>query len=312
VLSVPTDQRLRILISELGIATSGRGQDLGGVLARAAPTLVQVRGVLKLVDSDRRLLADALSQTEAVLARLAARSNRTRAFVDTAAEVAATTAAHRAGLRETIAELPRLLDAADPALAALDRAASDATPLLIDLHAGAPALTRLTAVVPAFAASGIPALRSLSAAAAVGRWAVQAAVPVVGRLARAAKPLGNVAMNLYHLLVSTRDRGGFEGLLRVPYGVAAATALYDGVSHLVTLVVNASPRCIAAQQAATDAPGCSHRYGAPGGGAVPVNDPRCGPVDAAWFDARCPTPPPSPAVGTNARKLASLLRYLVR
>jgi virulence factor Mce-like protein len=326
VLSLPTDERLRVLISELGIATAGRGSDLNQLLLRANPTLLQFRRALAVLDSERQQLGDAVGQTDAVLGRLAAHTSQTRSFVDNAATALDTTAAHRTAAAATIHRLPALLAAADPALTALDRAASNAPPLLAALRDSAPGLEQLTQLVPQVARVGIPALRSLSRAAATGRIAVRAAAPVVTDLDRAVAPLAPLATDLYHLLVSTRDAGGFEGLLRVPYGVAVATSLYDSVSHLVTLVINLSPACIAGQQLGFDVRGCSHRYAAPGQGELPINDPSCGPVSPSWFDVHCPVPvsglstrrSPSALTGaaahtpTNVRSLAPLVSYLVK
>jgi ABC-type transporter Mla subunit MlaD len=312
VLSLPTDQRLRVLISELGIATSGRGQDLNQLLLRADPTLLDVRRALTVLASERHQLDDAVGQTDAVLNQLAAQAGQTRAFVDDAAATVEATAAHRTSLGTAVQRLPGLLDAADPDLHALDRAASGALPLLGELRASAPGLVRLTKLVPRFAGSAVPALRALSAAAAIGRPAVHAATPVVDRLASSVRPLGPLATSLYHLLVSTRDRGGFEGLLRVPYAVAAATSLYDNVSHLVTIVVNLSPGCIVGQHAGLDVRGCSHRYSAQGAGALPVNDPGCGPASPSWFEVHCSLVGAAADRSGKPRMLTPLLDYLLK
>jgi hypothetical protein len=298
-----------VLISELGIATSGRGQDLNQLLLRADPTLLDVRRALTVLDSERHQLGDAVGQTDAILSRLSAHAEQTRAFIDNAAATVDETAAHRGVVSAAIGRLPRLLDAADPDLTAIDRAASTSLPLLDALRGSAPALLRLTKLVPEFAGVGVPALKALASAAAIGRPAVRALAPVIDRLASAAGPLGPLASDLYHLLVSTRDSGGVEGLLRVPYAIAAATSLYDNVSHLATIVINLSPACIAGQHAGLDVRGCSHRYSGPGGGAVPVNDPGCGPVSPSWFDVHCRVLVAAPDRRRNAQ---ALLNYLIK
>jgi hypothetical protein len=93
---------------------------------------------------------------------------------------------------------------------------------------------------------------------------------------------------LDRLLVSTRSAGGIEGTLRVIYALATASGLYDDLSHIITFLVGAAPRCLVAQRAGPDLPGCSHKYSAPGHGLIPVNAPACGPRDPAWFLERCP------------------------
>src|SRR5262249_25069503 len=108
VFSVPTDQRLQMLISELGIATAGRGEDLNGLLRRSDPMLAQTDRVLGIVNAQRTEIADAISGTDAILAELAARASQTRAFVDEAASVARTTAAHRTALAASVHDLPSM------------------------------------------------------------------------------------------------------------------------------------------------------------------------------------------------------------
>src|SRR6202030_1613041 len=131
VLSLPTDERLSVLISQLGIGTAGQGQNINAILRRANPALQQSQRVLRIVDDQRAQLATAVGQTAQVLASLARRSNNLREFVDSAA--------------------------------------ATATPLLSELRTAAPELNRVTTTLPAFATAGIPALKTLSAAAAAGR-----------------------------------------------------------------------------------------------------------------------------------------------
>lgn len=297
VFSMPTDQRLRILFNELGVATAGRGAQLNAVLRRVNPALTQSRRALSVVDAQRERLATAVGQTDHVLSRLAGQDDRVRAFVDRAAILSRTTADHRAALGEAVQRLPAMLDAVRPGLRSLSRAANDASPLLDDLRASAPGLRSLTSTLPSFARAGVPAVRAVASAAARGRPAVRAARPVVTRLKTAAGKLAPLAGDLGRLLVDTRDRGGIEGILKVTYAFANNTSLYDDVSHILTFQVAAAPLCIAGQQAERDVKGCARKYSAPGKGTLPINDPSCGPKDASWWDERCPNPTPGPLAG---------------
>jgi virulence factor Mce-like protein len=107
VLSLPTDERLSVLISQLGIGTAGQGQNINAILRRANPALQQSQRVLQIVDDQRAQLATAVGQTAQVLGSLARRSASVREFVDRAATVAQTTAAHRTQLGQAIARRPR-------------------------------------------------------------------------------------------------------------------------------------------------------------------------------------------------------------
>jgi virulence factor Mce-like protein len=297
VFSLPTDQRLRILISELGIGTAGRGQDLNALLRRANPALTASRRVLTTFADQRTQLADAITQTDRVLKAVGDQSADVRTFVDRAATVARTTAAHDAGLGQSIKRMPAMLDAVRPGLRSLDRAATNATPLLDALRASAPGLATLTTTLPALSRAGTPALKSLSEVADVGRPVVRGAVSTAKRLQRATAELGPLAPEVDALLVSLRKTGGVEATMRLLYTLAALTATYDGTSHLINFIANVAPNCLAAEAAHTDSPGCSHKWSAPGQGTIPINQPSCGPQQPQdlWRNHYCPLAVP---VGT--------------
>ena len=286
--SVPTDDRVGVLLAELGIATAGRGEDLNALLRRADPALAQSQRALAIVDAQRRQLAEAVSATDQVIAQLASRSQRVRAFVDRAAAVLQTTALHGTPLGEAVNRLPALLGAARPGLRAVDRAASNAAPLLDQLRAAAPGLDQLTRVLPQFTATGVPAVRTLAAAARSGIPAVHAAAPVIARLNTLTTPLATLATGLDRLLVSSREEGAFEGVARLSYTLATVASMYDNTSHMITFLANVSPLCVAASVAGPNLAGCSHTYTAPDQGRIPINEPSCHPADSVWWTPACP------------------------
>jgi virulence factor Mce-like protein len=280
VFSLPVDQRLRVIVNELGIATAGRGEDLNALVRRTNPALAQSRRVLSIIAAQRNQIARAVGQTDRVLAALARRSRDVRTFVDRAGAVARTTAQHRTALGQLLRRMPALLEAARPGLRSLDRAIAQGTPLLEDLRASGPGLTDLTRLVPPFARAGTPALRSLASAADAGRPAVRSARDVVVRLKRASNRAMPFAQRLRQLLVSTRDQGGIESIMRFLYSEAATTAPYDAISHVQAVFANVLPQCLGG----SNAPGCDGRYLSPGQGTIPPDDPGCGPQPGAPWD----------------------------
>ena len=312
VFSAPTDQRLGVLISELGIGTAGRGADINALLRRADPTLVTVDRALSIVNAQRAAVAQAVGQTDAVLGQLAARSAAVREFVDTTAAVTRTTARHSTAFGEAVNRLPALLGAARPGLAALDRAVANTTPLLGQLQRAAPGLTELTSTLPPFAHAGTPALHALASATRAGIPAVTAATPVVDKLQTALTPMRTLAPQLAQLLRSSRDSGAFEGTLRVLYAFATNTSLYDNVSHILTFIVSVAPLCVAGQETGISVPGCSHDYYAPGQGQIPLNEPGCGAKSAEWWNVTCKPVAPGPiALRTNGPQQFAQLQSLV-
>lgn len=267
VYSMPANQQLRVLLSELGIATAGRGEDLNALLRRSNPALTQSRRVLKILGDQRDRVADAVGQTDRVLDELAARDKSLRAFVRRAANVSETAAARRTAVGEGIRRLPPMLRAARPNLRSLERAMVDGSPLLDNLRASAPALTTLTTRLPRFSGAAIPALRELDRALTRGRPAVRAATPIVHALKKTSIVAQPFAENFDDYMTNYRDQGGAESTVNTIYGLASYSAAYDGVSHLLTFVNGVIPRCMAGPEPR----GCSHRYDSPGNGTEPVN-----------------------------------------
>lgn len=269
VFSLPVDQRLSVLINELGIGTAGRGGDINAILRRANPALLQTDRVLGILNAQNRQLGGAVSDMRSVLASLAAHNQDVRAFVRQGAVVAATTAEHRSALAAGVARLPPLLRQLKTNLGPLDRVAVEGGPLLADLQAAAPGALRLTHTLPAFANLGTPALNTLARAAGKGRIAVAAAKPVTTQLSELASVAPPVLALADQLLVSSRDSGAFEGLLRLFYSLSTDSGAYDPISHFVTALIVPFPTCLAAPSI----PGCSHAYDAPAQGSIPINNP---------------------------------------
>jgi ABC-type transporter Mla subunit MlaD len=268
IFSLPVDERLSVLINELGIGTAGRGTDINAILRRADPALTQGDRVLSILDAQNRQISDAAGQTRAVIGALAAQRSGVRRFVDNAASVASSTAAVRGALAAGVAKLPALLTALRANLAPVDRVAREGTPLLGELRAAAPGLEDLNTTLPAFTRAGQPAVTALGRATVIGRAAVSAATPVIDQLARLGAVTPGVLTLLDQLLVSSRDSGAFEGLLHLLYSLSTDAGAYDSTSHFVSALIIPFPLCIA--DAST--PGCSHTYDSAGQGSVPVND----------------------------------------
>jgi ABC-type transporter Mla subunit MlaD len=314
--SLPTDQRLAFLLDTLGIGTAGRGQDLNAVLLRSNPALTEARNVLSIVDAQNRQIADAVSQTDLVLAQLAANRGQVRQFVEKSASVARNTAARSGPLGAGVNRLPRMLDALRGGLRSVERLTSNGVPLLRDLHAAAPGLTHLTGVLPVLTDAALPALRALGAAAATGRRAIRPALPVVSHLETFARQALPVVGSLDSLLRSTRDTGGIEGLMTFLYDYAAFTAPYDQLSHLSNIALTAFPQCVIANTLRQNSPGCRHGYNSPGMGLAPINNPTVnpGPLTAAVYKV-----PGAPAVAPvrrsgnpSGKQLRAVLTYLLK
>jgi virulence factor Mce-like protein len=312
VFSLPVDQRIRTMITTLGLGTAGRGGDLNAILRRANPALTEAGRALGILRDQRRELGDAVTQTDSVLERLAARRQDVGRFVSRAESVTAVTAAHQDDLQETIRRLPPLLTSADDGLRALRRAASSGVPVLRQVRGAAPALTDVTTSLPAFARFGLPAVRELGSAAARGRRAVRSARPVVSSLRRFAQSSGPTMANAARLFDSLAKQGGIEAVLRWTYQLATMSSGYDKVSHYVGVYINVYAQCLMNLKAR----GCSHAYKDEGNGTIPTNAPSAGPRKVGSYVPSgtdlVTTADQRRMVQRDPAKIKALLEYLLR
>lgn len=277
VFSVPTNQRLRLLFSQLGVATAGHGDDINELLRRSNPALTQAQNVLDILDTQRDQLTTGIRQTKRVLANL--KTGDVRGFVRRSGELASTLADHSPKLGEAVRRLPPMLASARPALKSLDSAMDSGTTLLRNVRAATPQLENITRSVPGFVKQGLPALDTVESIATRGQRTLPTLKPVVKDLRKAASLAAPLTPTTTKFLNSLRDQGAIEGLMSVLYAVANATAAYDDLSHIVGLYVKTFPQCLADAKAR----GCSTKYDQPGQGLIPPDDPDCGPQDGALW-----------------------------
>ena len=258
----PTNQRLAILLDELGAGFAARGDDLNAAIRRANPALPETRRVLGILSSDRARLRSLIGSSDQVIARLAEHRGSIKGFLDHGAVVAKVTAQRSAKLEESARRLPALLAEAQPALSNLRTLAEQGTPILRDAGEAAPQLRRLAQGAGPLADAARPALTRLGKAAKAGEPALAAAAPVVAQLrafARAALPTG---VRVDDLFQSLRQRGVVEGLQTFTYFAALATSRFDRYSHTLPAHLLGSP---CSQYATATVAGCSANFA--GGGA---------------------------------------------
>jgi len=282
VFTVPTDERISLMLDELGIATSGRGQDLNALLLRSNPALTQARRALGILARQRQELANGIVESNQVLAALAQSRQSVREFVDNAAAASEISAAHAPALAAGIQHFPALLGVLRSALARLREAAVAGLPVLTALHEAAPQLSELNTTLPPFLRAGTASLPSLTALSRTTLSTIRVSHRTVADLLAAARHVPGFARDTDATLISVRNGGGNEAFLRLNYSVAAALAGYDSLSHVEAAYINVFPQCMNHPPAAA----CVMTYDSPGEGTIPANDPACGPQSAApWAPA---------------------------
>jgi phospholipid/cholesterol/gamma-HCH transport system substrate-binding protein len=323
VMRLPEQQRLSIILNELGTAVAGRGPELRQAIRNASPALKETDRVLAILGDQNRVLEDLAADSDRIMAPLARDRTRVADFVDNASTVATAAASRDTALEQNIARLPEFLRQLRPTMQRLSGFAGEATPVLADLDAVAPDVNSLVRQMGPFAQAATPAITRLGAASVVGRDALVKTRPIIedlGRFARSARPLSR---NLQALLTSVRDTGGIERAMDYLFFQVAAVNGFDSVSHYLraNLIVNTcsqyaiteGPECTAKfqnQSDASDAGAAAARAAASAGGSVkPYADARRSPdlrrLDAYLrgldADRAVAAKQPSPAATASAR-----------
>jgi virulence factor Mce-like protein len=257
VMRLPEQQRLSIILNELGTAVAGRGPELRQAIRNANPALKETDKVLAILADQNRVLEDLARSSDTIMAPLARDRAQVADFVDKAGTVAAAAASQDTALEQNIQRLPEFLRQLRPTMQRLGSLSDEMTPVLSDLDAVAPDLNRFVLQLGPFSAAATPAIQRAGQASVAGREALVKARPIVqdlGRFASQARPL---SANLQSLLTSFRDTGGIERALDYIFYQVAAINGFDSVSHYLRagLIVNTCT-----QYAVTNAPDCSANF----------------------------------------------------
>jgi virulence factor Mce-like protein len=319
IFNLPTRERLSVLINELGISTSARGQDLNDILRRANPALAQARQVISILDHQRRQLATIVDSTSTLAAQGAGHTTDIQRFLDKTAAFTTLTAAHKDNLSQTIARLPALLAATQPALQQLDIVARDGTPLLQQLHASVPALTSVENDLGPFAAAAKPALSQLSSTLTKVTPEIADTQPLVSELNSYVSQSLPSAQTFAKVSSNLQRHGFIENFLSIIYLIPASLARFDGNSHLLSIYLVGPHGGACSMYATKPVEGCSAHYGSappykPEHAAAASSSPRHA---SSTAPARAPRAAPQPAASAPApqqpdQPLQNLVDYLLK
>lgn len=266
----PARERFGLILTELGIGLTGRGEDLQATLRRAVPALRETDKVLAILAANRRTLNQLTRDADTVLVGLARNRRDVSRFVREAGDTTAISASRSAELEATVNKLPAFLRELRPTLADLGTTARLQTPALRDLRRAAPDLTELLERLGPFAESARPAVRGLGEASKTGIPAVREAASTVRQLRALGTASTEPMRNLRFVLedVNDRDRAvepnrlspggkgftGLEALLQYFFVQSQAINIYDSKGYILKLniLLNECTQYTNAQTAAED------------------------------------------------------------
>ena len=152
----PYADRLRLILNDLGAGLAARGDELDQIIERADPALRSTNEVLAILARQSRSLDRLALNGDRVLAPLARERAHIKGFINNAETTAAATAERRADLEAQFVRLPGFLRELRLTMTELDRFNEQGEPVIADLGAAAPALTRVNTALEPFADAGHP------------------------------------------------------------------------------------------------------------------------------------------------------------
>ncbi|HWX43878.1 MAG TPA: MlaD family protein [Solirubrobacteraceae bacterium] len=235
---LPENQRLSIILNELGTGLAGRGSDLNAVLHRSNPALRELEKVFGILASENKLLGNLAVEADRALAPIARDRRQFAEFFAQSNTVATATARHSGALSENLAQFPAFLRQLGPALKRLEGLAEQTTPTLTELGVAAPGINRTFANIAPFTNSTTQYFESLGKESKKIGPALVASQPLLNRLQTLGAATKPFAANFSELFTSLRATGGLERLLDFIFLGTNAANGYNSLGHFIRTVTD--------------------------------------------------------------------------
>jgi ABC-type transporter Mla subunit MlaD len=233
---LPENERLTIIINELGAGLAGRGSDLNAVLHRSNPALHELEKVFGILASENKVLGDLAVEGDRALVPIARDRRQFAEFFAQANTVTTATARHRGELAENLHEFPVFLRKISPYLKRLEQFAAQATPTFTDLGVAAPGINSTFENLGPFSTSTTQFFQSLGKTSKEIGPALVATQPFLGKVEALGGAVKPFASNFAALLSSIRSTGGLERLLDFIFLGTNSANGYNSLGHFVRTV----------------------------------------------------------------------------
>jgi ABC-type transporter Mla subunit MlaD len=230
---LPENQRLTIILNELGTGLAGRGSDLNAVLHRSNPALRELEKVFGILASENKVLGNLAVESDRALAPIARDRRQFAEFFAQSNTVATATARHRRELAENLAGFPPFLHELPRYLKHLEQLAEQATPTFTDLGVAAPGINRTFQNLGPFSTSSTQFFQSLGKASKGIGSGLVASQPLLNRLEALGGAVKPFASNFSGLLSNVRSTGGLERLLDFIFLGTNAANGYNSLGHFL-------------------------------------------------------------------------------
>lgn len=259
IMRVPEQQRLPLIINELGTGLSGNGEALSAALKRASPVLKQADELVATLASQNKMLGRLVDQSDAILEPMAEHRKDIGKFVKNAGDAATATAKQGDNLEASFAKFPAFLKQLGPAADRLGALADQATPAIQALSAQAAAVNETTERLGPLAKQATPTIKTLGNVADQGRTTFPELKKDAEQLRKLGVPLVPLADNLAKLSTSFDETGGIESLMRLIYFYVGAVNGEDASGHYTRVALGFNS-CVDRSLKYEESLGCSAHF----------------------------------------------------
>jgi phospholipid/cholesterol/gamma-HCH transport system substrate-binding protein len=312
----PYAERLRLILTDLGAALAGRGDDVAEIVRRGEPVLRDTNRVINSLAVQNRQLAQLAADSDAILEPFAREREHVSGFVTNAGIAAEATAERGADLEASLARFPEFLREFDATMRTLRTFSDEAYPVAADFADSAGDLTTATRRFKPFTLNSIKALDTLGDATTAAAPKLNEARPVIRRATSLAKTGAKPLTDSARMLGSFRERRGFEALMDLIYNTSLSMNGFDDWGHYLRSVV--VPVDCFQYTAIRSASGCGSNFIDRGGGkksvasaagGIPPLSDQAAPAAGAGLGS---VAPPSTEAPPSPEGSAGLLDFLLK
>jgi ABC-type transporter Mla subunit MlaD len=206
----PYNERLRLIISDLGAGLAGRPEDLNEVIRRAHPGLRETSKTLEILGRQNQIIKDFITHSDTVVAELDRNKRDVVRWVEEAGETAEISATRREALAEQFRRFPGFLDELEPTMARLGDLTDAQTPLLREARRAAPDLETFFEELGPFSDASRPSFRSLGEMSKKGCAAIDESRDEIAELKALAEDAPRFAKPLRQFLQAIDDRNRYH------------------------------------------------------------------------------------------------------
>jgi ABC-type transporter Mla subunit MlaD len=253
---LPYAQGFRLILNELGAGLAARGSDIEAAVKRANPALRDIDRLIGTLNSQRNQLAKLASDSEEILGPLSRERAHVAGFFANSGAAAQASSERGAELEASLRKFPAFLTQFRLTMRSLQGFSDAGTPVFADFAKAAPSFTEATRLLTPFSAASTVALKSLGNTGEEAGPILHAADPIVRKTRDLARSGVVPTTKLAEFFASTRETGGWDGLVDLIYNSTAASNGFDKYGHFTRLLTTLT-NCLEYE---LEASGCSAKF----------------------------------------------------